>query len=94
MQKNDFPSLSLRDARNIPIRKIDFSIAYEKQTYDKIIFLIEVMLNLKEKICISKGSEKDQIQRKIEKTDKEIDDLVYKLYGITAKEKKIIEGEG
>jgi hypothetical protein len=29
----------------------------------------------------------------IEKTDREIDDVVYKLYGITKKERKIIEGE-
>jgi len=39
----------------------------------------------------SKGNEKDQIQRQIDQTDKEIDELVYKLYGITEEEKKIIE---
>ena len=39
----------------------------------------------------AKVSQKDQIQRQIEKTDKEIDTLVYKLYNITEKEKKIIE---
>jgi len=31
------------------------------------------------------GGNKIQIQRQIEKTDREIDDLVYKLYGITEK---------
>ncbi|MCK4251154.1 hypothetical protein KAX97_06885 [candidate division WOR-3 bacterium] len=40
----------------------------------------------------TKDSEKEQIQRQIEKTDREIDDLVYKLYGITEKERKVIEG--
>ena len=34
-----------------------------------------------------------EIQREIDKTDKEIDNIVYKLYGITEEEKKIIEGE-
>jgi hypothetical protein len=29
----------------------------------------------------------------LRKTDKEIDEIVYKLYGITDEEKKIIEGE-
>ena len=42
-------------------------------------------------IQIPKGSQKDQIQRQIEKTDKEIDDIVYKLYGITEVERKIID---
>ncbi|MFQ6003020.1 MAG: hypothetical protein ACE5KJ_04675 [Candidatus Zixiibacteriota bacterium] len=41
----------------------------------------------------AKGSEKDQLRRQIEKTDREIDDLVYKLYGIAERERKIIEGE-
>jgi hypothetical protein len=37
-------------------------------------------------------STKEQIQREIDKTDKEIDEIVYKLYGISEGEKKIIEG--
>jgi hypothetical protein len=41
----------------------------------------------------AKGSQIDQIQRQIEKTDKEIDEIVYKLYGITKKERTIIESE-
>jgi hypothetical protein len=49
------------------------------------------MLNLYKKIQTAKGSQKDQIQRQIEKTDKEIDEIVYKLYNITNAEKKIIE---
>jgi hypothetical protein len=31
------------------------------------------------------------MQREIDKTDRNIDDFVYKLYGITDEEKKIIE---
>ena len=50
------------------------------------------MLDLNKKVQTAKGSRKEQIQRQIEKTDKEIDDLVYKLYGITEEEWKIIEG--
>jgi len=49
------------------------------------------MLGLNKKIQTAKGSHKDQIQRQIEKTDKEIDDIVYRLYDITDEEKKIIE---
>lgn len=43
-------------------------------------------------IQTAKGSQKDQIQRQIDKTDEEVDGMVYKLYGITEEERKIIEG--
>jgi septal ring factor EnvC (AmiA/AmiB activator) len=33
-----------------------------------------------------------KLEAEIKKTDAEIDDLVYKIYGITDKERKIIEG--
>ena len=36
-------------------------------------------------------TEKEKIETEIKKTDNEIDELVYKLYGITDEEKKIIE---
>ena len=49
------------------------------------------MLDLNKKVQTARGSRKNQIQRQIEKIDKEIDDLVYKLYGITEEERKIIE---
>ena len=35
--------------------------------------------------------EKQKLEEEIKKTDKEIDELVYQLYGITEDEKKIIE---
>jgi hypothetical protein len=49
-------------------------------------------MNLNKKIQTAKGSQKDQIQRQIDKTDKEIDDIVYKLYNVTKEEREIIEG--
>lgn len=91
MQKDDFPSLSLADARSLPIRKIDFSDTLEKKIHSNIINLVDIMLNLNKKLHSAKGSEKELIQRQIDKTDREIDDFVYKLYGITEKERKIIE---
>jgi len=91
MQKDDFPSLSLADARGLPIRKIEPKNTNDKKIHDDIIALVDIMLELNKKLQTAKGSEKEQIQRQIEKTDKEIDDVVYKLYGITEEERKIIE---
>ncbi len=86
-----FPQVKVRSLRTLPIRKIDFSNSAEKKLHDTLVALVNVMLDLNKKIQTAKGSEKDQIQRQIEKTDKEIDDLVYKLYGITEEERKTIE---
>ncbi len=75
----------------IPIPIIDFSKPSDKKLHDNLVALVDVMLDLNKKIQSAKGNAKDQIQREIDKTDKEIDNIVYKLYGITEGEKKIIE---
>jgi len=38
-----------------------------------------------------KTDERAKIEEEIKKTDAEIDELVYKIYGITPEEKKVIE---
>jgi hypothetical protein len=77
----------------LPICIIDFSNPTEKKLHDDLVILVNAMLDLNKKMQTAKGSDKDQIQRQIEKTDKEIDDLIYKLYDINDEERKIIEME-
>ena len=51
------------------------------------------MLDLHQKLAAAKvPDEKTRIQRQINATDKQIDSLVYELYGLTDEEIKIIEG--
>lgn len=76
----------------LPIYKIDFAHHKDKKFHDKIVALVEVMLDLNKKIQTAKGSEKERIKKQIKKTDNEIDELVYKLYGITEEETRVIEG--
>ena len=61
----------------------------------KIEKLVEKMLELAQKIAALRDKETDE-KRKAEKVvqtvDSEINQLVYKLYGVTEEEKKIIEG--
>jgi len=75
----------------IPFPTIDLNKHSENQFNDTAIALVNEMLDLNKKIHTAQGNEKEQIQRQIKKTDKEIDEIVYKLYGITEEEKKIIE---
>ncbi len=53
--------------------------------------LVEVMLDLRKREQKAEGHELEQLKRQIEKTDREIDERVYELYGITEKEKKLVE---
>jgi len=69
----------------------NMNISTQKKQHDEIVALVDVMLDLNKKIQTAKGNAKDQIQREITKTDNAIDNIVYKLYGITEEEKKIIE---
>jgi len=61
---------------------------------DQLIELVDSMLALNKQLAAAKSeAQKNVIQRQIYATDKEIDRLVYELYGLTEKEIKIIEGE-
>jgi mRNA-degrading endonuclease toxin of MazEF toxin-antitoxin module len=52
------------------------------------------MLNLNKKLNNAKlPQEKNLLQRQIETTDKQIDQLVYKLYKLTDEEIKIVESK-
>ncbi len=52
------------------------------------------MFSLLKKLSSAKTThEKEVIQRQIDETDRQIDNLVYELYGLTEEEIKIVEGE-
>jgi len=76
-----------------PVRTIDFSNPTDKGHHDRMVELVETMLNLHKQLSAAKTSyEKTAIQRQIDTTDKQIDQLVYELYGLTEEEVHIIEG--
>lgn len=77
----------------VPIRTIDSSNPEDVTKHDKVVSLVEQMLELHKKLGNAKlSSEKEMIQRRIDATDEEIDRLVYDLYGLTDEEIKIVEG--
>jgi len=78
--------------KNFPIRTIDFSNPEDVAKHDKIVSLVEQMLDMNKKLDNSKlGVEKEMIQRRIAATDSEINRLVYQLYDLTEEEIKIVE---
>jgi hypothetical protein len=76
-----------------PIRNINVNSVDDKIRHDKMVLLVEQMLELYKKVSgIKNPDEKTRIQRQIDSTDGQIDKLVYDLYGLTADEIAIVEG--
>jgi type I restriction-modification system DNA methylase subunit len=76
----------------LPIRTINFSDPKDKARHDKTVELVGQMLTLHRQLEGAKTpDEKTRIQRQIEATDQQIDQLVYELYSLTEKEIQIIE---
>lgn len=77
----------------LPIRTIDFNDPADVKRHDRMVALVENMLALHKRLAAA-GSpqEKELLQRQIAYTDREIDALVYELYGLTDEEIRIVEG--
>jgi len=77
----------------LPIRTIDFSNPADVKRHDRIVSLVECMLTLhKQSAAARLPDEKERLERQIQATDRQIDTLVYELYGLTAEEINIVEG--
>ena len=77
----------IRDILQFPIPRPD------KARHDKMVKLVEQMLTLHKELPAARTpDEKIRIQRQIDTTDHQIDQLVYELYGLTDKEIQIVDG--
>ena len=77
----------------LPIRALDTSDPQHCARHDRIVSLVQRMLNLN-KLLRAARTDHDQnlIKRQIAATDQEIDRLVYELYDLTDEEIAIVEG--
>ena len=94
--KQKFTTLSV--AKNaflqLPIRRIDFNNPAEKKLHDDLVALADKILELKKQIILHQDiwdSQREVLLKEIDQTDKQINKLVYKLYGLTEDEIKIVE---
>ncbi len=76
----------------VPIRPINFSDPADKARHDRMVSLVERMLDLHKRTPRT-PQEQEMVKREIESTDRQIDALVYELYGLTDEEIRIVEGE-
>lgn len=78
---------------SLPIYPIDLGNGDEKKTHDDIVQKVEMMLEAR-KLFRDAKTDKDKIyyEQKCVALDRQIDDLIYKLYGLDEKDIQIIEG--
>jgi len=89
--RGGYIELRVFEVQQLPIRKIDFSNLTEKARYDKLVSLVDNMLEIQKLFHNAKtDSDKNLYKQKIDIIDSQIDDLVYKLYGLTDEEIKIL----
>jgi hypothetical protein len=76
----------------LPIYIINFSDSAEKTRHDRIADLSGQMLFQHQQLAATKlDHDKNTLRRQIDATDRQIDRLVYELYGLTEEEIKIVE---
>ena len=82
--------------RRLPIRVLDLGKPQEKRQHDGIVDLVEDMLALQARLGPLRGTpseERAELERHIAQVDRDIDEAVYALYGLTDAERQLVEGE-
>ena len=64
----------------------------DKVRHEKMVSLVERMLELHKTPSACTPQDKERVKREVESTDRQIDRLVYELYGLTDDEVKVVEG--
>ena len=87
-----FAEVKIANLKQLPVRTINLSDPSDKARHDGVVQLAHKMLDLHRQLAAAKvPDEKTRIQRQIDATDKQIDKLVYYLYGLTDEEIGIVE---
>jgi len=87
-----FTKIRTNQLARFPIRLINFTDHSDINMHDFLVKQVDQILGLNKRIVQAKTPhEKESLQRQIAETDKQIDQLVYELYGLTEDEIKIVE---
>lgn len=88
--RQGYPQILMWQLEKLPIKLDKIDKSFESNIFKSV----EIIIETKEKLKITKTpAEKTALQRQIDATDKQIDQLVYQLYGLTGEEIMIIEGK-
>jgi adenine-specific DNA-methyltransferase len=89
-----YPQILMGQLDQLPIKVVNFLNESVKQSHDKIVQLVDQMLEAKKQLQkVTTDKDKTYYERRCETLDRQIDQLVYELYGLTEEEIKIVEGK-
>ncbi|GAB4110131.1 MAG: hypothetical protein OHK0057_34320 [Thermoflexibacter sp.] len=92
--KTTFPKIKKEAILSIPIPNINFQIPTEKQAHDKIVKFVEMLLELHKRLHkATLPSDIRRPQARIQAAERQIDQLVYRLYELSPEEIKLIDPE-
>jgi hypothetical protein len=78
--------------KKLPVRRVNFDDPEDAARHDKMVALVERMLALHQKLAAATTpADKQLYQRQIEANDRQIDRLVFELYGLTEEEIEVVE---
>lgn len=76
----------------LPIRKLNLSNPIDKTCHEKVVQKVEMMIESKRKLAAAKtDKEKTYYENKCTSLDRQIDLIVYELYGLTEEDIKLVE---
>lgn len=91
-QDKTFPEIRIYELSSLPIKQIDKKDPVHKKLIDDLIWCVEITLKVNAELLIARLPDKiDQLNTRIEFTEKKINQIVYELYGLTEEEIKIVE---
>ncbi|MBP6786532.1 MAG: N-6 DNA methylase [Candidatus Promineofilum sp.] len=94
LQRKIFPQFKVKELGSFPIRTVDPTNPTDKANHDQMVALVERMLDLHKRHAAEANPQmKTMLHRQIDATDKQIDALVYALYGLTEAEIGIVENQ-
>jgi hypothetical protein len=80
--------------RNFPIRTINLSDRGDKTRHDRMVALVDQMLEAKKQLAaVRSEGDKNFYESKCATLDRQIDSLVYELYDLTPEEIAIVDGQ-
>jgi hypothetical protein len=92
--RGGYLSFEARFIRSLPIWPPDSSLPADRARHDKMVALVDKMLVLMPKLRAAKSEqERKTLQNAVDATDRQIDELVYELYGLTKDEIALVERE-
>ena len=95
MLTQSFPRIPVGNFKKLPIHTVNFDDPVEKAQRDKLVALVDDMLELQKKYHSTRMErDKELYERQIRIVDTQIDRQVYDLYGLTEEEIGIVEGNG